>query len=136
MKAFYIESSIRVATYDIDFAGHVSNISYLRWLEDMRRTMFDQYASFKSFIERGTTPVLISTEIKYKKPIRLFDEPVGRMWISDLTKTSLIVDAEFCLNDIVTTTVRHAGVFIDLTTMKPIRLPRDFVDAVLATSRS
>lgn len=133
MKAFFIETDIRVATYDIDFAGHVSNISYLRWLEDMRRTMFDKYSSFAGFIERGMTPVLVSTEIKYKTPIKLFDEPKGYMWISELTKTRLVVDAEIHVQSNLSTTVRHTGVFIDLRTMKPVRIPRDFVDAVHAS---
>lgn len=130
MKAFYIESDIKVATYDIDFAGHVSNISYLRWLEDMRRSMFDQYSPFRDFIEKGVTPVLVSTEIKYKKPIRLFDEPKCRMWISELSRTTLTVEAEIALKGELMTVAKHVGVFVDLTTMKPVRLPREFVEAV------
>ncbi len=134
MKAFYIETDIRVATYDIDFAGHVSNISYLRWLEDMRRTMFDKYSPFSEFIARGMTPVLVSTEIKYKRPVRLFDEPRGFMCISDLTKTSLIVEAEIFVQNTLVTSARHVGVFVDIATMKPVRLPPSFVDAVYASA--
>lgn len=130
MKAFFIEQEIRVATYDIDFAGHVSNISYLRWLEDMRRTMFDQYCPFQEFLERGMTPVLVSTDIKYKKGIRLFDRPTCAMWISEITKTSLTVDAVITVDGEVRTEVRHVGVFVNYTTLKPVRLPREFVEAV------
>jgi len=35
-RAFEISTPIAIRTYDIDFAGIVSNIVYLRWLEDMR----------------------------------------------------------------------------------------------------
>jgi acyl-CoA thioester hydrolase len=136
MKACYIESDIKVATYDIDFAGHVSNISYLRWLEDMRRTLFDKHTPFHKFIERGVTPVLVSTNIKYRKAVRLFDEPRGFMWISALTRTSLVIDAEIYVGESLVTEVQHTGVFIDLNTMKPIRLPRDFADAVHASKLS
>ena len=31
-----VRHSFRVMTYDIDFAGVVSNITYTRWLEDLR----------------------------------------------------------------------------------------------------
>lgn len=136
MKAFLIEQDIRVATYDIDFAGHVSNISYLRWLEDMRRTMFDQYCPFEEFLKKGMTPVLVSTDIKYKKGIRLFDKPKCSMWISEITKTSLTVEAVIAVDDEVRTEVKHVGVFVNYQSLKPVRLPREFVDAVLTSAKS
>jgi len=30
-----VERAIEIKTYDIDFAGIVSNIVYVRWLEDL-----------------------------------------------------------------------------------------------------
>lgn len=136
MKAFYIEQEIRVATYDIDFAGHVSNISYLRWLEDMRRSMFDQYCPFHEFLEKGLTPVLVSTEIKYRKGVRLFDKPKCSMWISGITKTSLTVNACITVDGELRTEVEHVGVFVNLTTLRPVRLPKEFADAVHASASS
>lgn len=130
MKALHIEQNIKVCTYDIDFAGHVSNIVYLRWLEEMRLAMFDKYCPLQGFMERGMTPILTATEIKYKKSIRLFDKPKAFMWVSDVGKASFAVEAEFYLNGELTTTARHTGVFVDMQTMKPIRLPKDFLDCL------
>jgi len=42
-KILLIEKEIKVATYDIDFAGIVSNISYIRWLEDLRLAWLEKY---------------------------------------------------------------------------------------------
>jgi len=36
IRPFLIEVPLPVRTYDIDFAGIVSNIVYIRWLEDLR----------------------------------------------------------------------------------------------------
>lgn len=36
IRPFELEIVLSVQTYDIDFAGIVSNIVYVRWLEDMR----------------------------------------------------------------------------------------------------
>lgn len=38
----FIEVPLFVNTYDIDVAGHVNNIVYVRWLEDMRNELFSQ----------------------------------------------------------------------------------------------
>lgn len=38
-----VELALPVRTYDIDFAGVVSNIVYVRWLEDLRLAIVDAY---------------------------------------------------------------------------------------------
>ena len=130
MKALYIEHDITVSTHEIDFAGHVSNIVYLRWLEDMRLKMFDVYCPLQSFMEAGQTPVLLSSEIRYHKPIRLFEKPRGKMWVSELTMTSLTIEAEIYLGETLTTSAKHVGVFVDIAKMRPVRVPKLFLNAM------
>jgi acyl-CoA thioester hydrolase len=130
MKSLYLEHDIRVVTYDIDFAGHVSNTVYLYWLEDMRLKMFDLYCPLQGLLEIGLTPVLVSTEIRYIRPIRLFDKPKGKMWVSELGLSTLTIEAEIYLADTLTTTARHVGVFVNMNSMKPARLPKVFRDVV------
>jgi acyl-CoA thioester hydrolase len=38
-QPFEVEINLPVRTYDIDFAGVVSNTVYVRWLEDLRLEM-------------------------------------------------------------------------------------------------
>lgn len=137
MRALYIEHDIFVSTYDIDFAGHVSNTVYLCWLEDMRLKMFDKYCPLQNFLADGMTPILVSTEIHYKKAIRLFDKPLGTMWVSDRSMTTLTIQAEIYVEDVLCTTAKHVGVFVDMAKMKPIRMPKTFIHALeksIATS--
>lgn len=130
MKPLYIEHDIIVGTHEIDFAGHVSNIVYLRWLEDMRLKMFATYCPLQQFVAKGVTPVLVSTEIQYKRPIKLFERPKGKMWLADVGLTTLTIEAEIYLGDALTTTAKHVGVFVDMAKMKPVRIPKLFLDAV------
>jgi acyl-CoA thioester hydrolase len=37
-----VERALPIRTYDIDFAGIVSNIVYVRWLEDLRLAMMEE----------------------------------------------------------------------------------------------
>lgn len=124
----FVEHDIKIGTYDIDFAGHVSNISYLRWLEDMRLMLFDKYFPLKIFLDQGKTPVLASTEIKYKRPVKLFSQPHGVMWVSAMGKASMTIQAEFFVNGELTTSAKHVGVFVELSSGKPVRVPAICLD--------
>jgi acyl-CoA thioester hydrolase len=122
-RGLFVEHDIVVATYDTDFANHVSNIAYLRWFEDMRLKLFDKYFPLKQFIDQGKSPVIASHYIQYKRPIRLFDKPHAVMWVSHIGNASVTIDGEIKVDGQITTVVRHVGVFIDLATGKPIRVP-------------
>lgn len=87
-KPFEIALDLAIKTYDIDFAGIVSNIVYIRWLEDLRLKMLESHFPIKNLMSKGYCPTVNSTEIKYQKALRLGDRPVGKMWISQLGRLS------------------------------------------------
>ena len=66
-----------VHTYDIDFAGHLNNIVYVRWIEQLRTKLFNQYFNLQELLSNNLYPVVISTNITYKKALKLFDKPAG-----------------------------------------------------------
>ncbi|MBX9669427.1 MAG: acyl-CoA thioesterase [Candidatus Obscuribacterales bacterium] len=127
-RCFEVIKSIYVSTYDIDFAGHVSNIAYLRWMEDMRLMVFDENFPLQGFMDQGLLPVLARTSIDYRKAIRLFDKPTGHMWIEEIKAASVIFRGEVVVDDTVTTVSTHTGVFIGATTLKPVRVPKEIMD--------
>lgn len=127
-RCFEVTKPISIGTYDIDFAGHVSNIVYFRWLEDMRLKVFDEYFPLKDFMDQGLLPVIAAHTIEYKRAIRLFDKPVAHMWIQEVRAASVIFNGEIVVDDAVTTLATHTGVFINGTTMKPVRTPNVIVE--------
>ncbi len=122
-RAFEISAPIPIRTYDIDFAGIVSNIVYLRWLEDMRLMWLEKFMPLQPMIARNQGPVLVATHIEYKRPLRMFDPVVGHMWLAELGRARFSVAAEFRLNGEVTTSATQHGVFVDFTTMRPLPVP-------------
>ena len=123
MAAIDIEIIIPVRTYDIDSAAHVSNIVYIRWLEDLRYELFNKHFSLQTLMEGGTTLVLKSTNIEYKRSIRLFDEVRAKMRVERIAKASLTLAAELFVGSLLTTTASQTGVFVDLKNLKPRRVP-------------
>src|SRR5947207_15847341 len=76
------------ASYEIDYAGIVSNQVYLRWLEDMRTAFMARWLSLEGAFERGQVPVLTRTEIDYRSPLRLGERSIGRMWAGRLGRAT------------------------------------------------
>ncbi|MGL4611942.1 MAG: acyl-CoA thioesterase [Trueperaceae bacterium] len=123
MKPFLIEWHFPVRTYDIDFAQHVSNIVYIRWLEDLRLEMMNNYFPLAEVLSKGQAPVLRSTSIDYKQPIILSDKVRGLMWMSEMETTRMTLQAEFYKNDTLAATATQTGVFIDMQSKRPVKVP-------------
>lgn len=127
-RPFEVELALPVKTYDVDFAGVVSNIVYIRWLEDLRLQLLAEYLPLEQQLAQGYGPILGRTEIEYRRPIRLFDRPVGRMWLARLGRTSWGVQAEILLppGEEPAAVATQAGVFVDYETMRPVPVPAEF----------
>lgn len=112
-----------VQTYDIDFAGIVSNIVYIRWLEDLRLAMLDAHLPLKELIAEGITPVLLRTDVHYLRAIRLFEEPVGRMWLGEVGKVRWTLQAEFVVDGDMAAHANQVCAAVNLATLRPVRTP-------------
>ena len=125
MKQKPLEVSLEffVKTYDIDFASIVSNIVYIRWLEDLRLKMLESYLPLEQLMAEEYCPIINSTEIKYKKTLRMFDRPVGKMWVTELGRSRCTLQAEIYLNDKIVTSATQVVFFINLKTMRPMPIP-------------
>ena len=123
-----IQHEFRVMTYDIDFAGIVSNISYIRWLEDLRNLFAEQALSIGDALGRGIAPALMHTEIDYLAPVRFPDTVTGRMWLAEHGRSKWDLAAEFQSQGTgqVVARARQTGVFIALKTHRPVRLPEEY----------
>ncbi|MBW4488350.1 MAG: acyl-CoA thioesterase [Trichocoleus desertorum ATA4-8-CV12] len=122
-QPFEVEIPLPVKTYDIDFAGIVSNIVYIRWLEDLRLEMLARYFPLDEQLKQGIAPVIVQTKIDYKQPIRISDAPSGKMWLKTMESLRLSVKAEINVNGKVAAFGEQVGIFVNLQNNKPIRMP-------------
>ena len=123
-----IQHDFRVMTYDIDFAGIVSNISYIRWLEDLRNLFAEQTLSIGDALQRGIAPTLMHTEIDYLAPVRFPDVITGQMWLAEHGRSKWELAAQFksqAMNQLVAR-AKQVGAFVALDTLRPVRLPEEY----------
>src|SRR6516165_5915234 len=97
MSEFY-EQPLPIRTYDIDFAGIVSNIVFVRWLEDLRLGLMDLAYPLIQALADDIAPILLSTRIAYRRPVTIADTLVGRMRLAGLTRVRWQLVAEFLVN--------------------------------------
>jgi acyl-CoA thioester hydrolase len=118
-----IERALPVRTYDIDFAGVVSNIVYIRWLEDLRLAMLEEAYPIARALAEDTAPILLETRIAYERPVTIHDMLLGRMWVTGMAQVRWHVAAEFLVGNVVHARAEQTGIFIRLSTRRPIAVP-------------
>ncbi len=130
VRACQIEVPIRVNGYDVDFQGVVHNLVYVRWFEDLRYRLLDEYLPLDQQVAAGFAPMLTSTHVDYKRPVRMLDKVIGRLWVTEASRARWAVGIEIAVGAVVAATGLQTGVFIDLRSLRPVRVPDVFTAAV------
>jgi acyl-CoA thioester hydrolase len=118
-----IERDLPIRTYDIDFAGIVSNIVYIRWLEDLRLAMMEEAYPIARALAEDVAPILLETRIAYERPVTIHDLLKGRMWATEMGRVKWHLAAEFVVGAEVRARAAQVGLFIRLSTRRPIAPP-------------
>ena len=119
----FVELAFPPRTYDIDFAGIVNNAVYIRWLEDLRLALMAGIYPIDRALREDVAPILLSTKIAYEKPVTIEDPLIGRMWVPRMERVKWHVAAEFSVGDTVHARAEQIGLFIKLSTRRPIAPP-------------
>ena len=114
-----------IYTFHIDFAGHVSNIVYIQWMEIGRLKLLEAVGMNVATLTNKDNifPTLVATDIQYKKPLFLGDKVRIEVWLSKLKNVSAVMQFRFYnQSGELTTTGSQTGLFIDGTFHKPHRI--------------
>ena len=105
---------LEIKTYDIDVAGHVNNAVYVQWIEDLRIKFFNEHFNLPELIEKKLYPVVISTDIQYKKFLKLYDKLVGVMKIESQNHGIFTLQAEISVEGEIAASAMQKCVITDL----------------------
>ena len=123
MKKF--GTSFEIFTFHIDFSGHVSNIVYIQWMEITRLKLLEETGSSVQEMakSKGVIPVLVDTQISYKKALYFGDTVRVEAWFSELRPASAWVEYRFYNpNGELAATGRQKGVYLHRDSLRPYRL--------------
>jgi YbgC/YbaW family acyl-CoA thioester hydrolase len=125
----HLEHEVQVMFFDTDCAAVVHNIAYLRFIETARTLLVEQLGmALVEMAKTQTYPVVVRTEIDYRRPAALGDRLVIRGWLDRFERSRFWMAFE----------IRRLGeetVLVDCRQMlavvqngKPVRLTREWAE--------
>lgn len=125
----YVELPIKVKTYHVDFMQIVSNTVYVQYFEDLRTAILDEYFPLDDMMEQNNAPILAETNVKYKRPLTLKSNPLGKAWVEELEKGRWKVRFEIVEDDKIHCEGHQVGYYFNMDSNRPVRFPEDFLQS-------
>ena len=126
---FVYRQPAHVCIGDTDCAGVVHNIAYLRFIEVNRTLLAEQLGmALVGMADRGSFPVVVRTEIDYKRPARLGDRLVveGRLDSLDRMRFWVAFDVKRPADGALIAQSRQMLCVIEMPRARPVALPEDW----------
>jgi len=123
--------TLTVKREDIDFNGHVNNVTYLSWMIEAATKHGTSVGSgYDKCLEFGGTWVAKSHAIEYKKPSFENDELQMKTWIEDIGKIMSTRRYELTRpNDgALICEGKTEWVFVDSKKMRPMKIPEGVIE--------
>ncbi len=122
---------IRPQYYDFDPSSIVHNATYVRWLED-GRIAFQQASPWPTerLYAADMAAVLTRTEIRYKRPVRLSETVLLRVWVMSVGRSALSLALRFVHPEtgVEYASAEQSGCFVRRSTGRPVAMPAEFLE--------
>ncbi|WP_050023302.1 thioesterase family protein [Verrucomicrobium sp. BvORR034] len=124
-----IETREEVMFFDTDCGGVVHNIAYLRMIETARTRLAAKLGmALKEMAQTQVFPVVLRTEIDYRKPAVLADELVihGRLDSVERVRFWCAFEMRRVVDNTLLITCRQSLALVQMPQGRPLRLPDDW----------
>jgi acyl-CoA thioester hydrolase len=112
--------SFRVSADDIDAQGHVNNVAYVKWIQDV--AVAHWFSIVTEEIRAKYTWVVLRHEIDYKKQAFETEEITATTWVGEPTRISWERFTEITRGENLLVKARSVWCLIDRETLKPTRI--------------
>ncbi len=112
--------SFRVSTEDIDAQGHVNNVAYVRWIQEVAVAHWLSVTTDE--MRDKFTWVVLRHEIDYKKQAFENEEVTTTTWVGEPTRISWERFTEITHGESLLVKARSVWCLIDRETSKPTRI--------------
>jgi acyl-CoA thioester hydrolase len=123
MNEFSISRNIIIRGYDIDYGGVVSNIVYIRWLDDLRTELLSGIYSIEQMQKDGIAPVVNKTAAHYKRPLFFGDSAIAKITVNSMEKVRWTVETEIRRDAQLCFRAEQSGGFINLSKGALTKIP-------------
>ncbi|MGB8352734.1 MAG: thioesterase family protein [Chthoniobacteraceae bacterium] len=124
-----IHVEVQIMFFDTDCAAVVNNIAYLRFIETARTLLAEQIGmSLTEMAETQRYPVVVRTEIDYKRGATLGNKLVVKGWLEKVERSTFWVSFEITrpADGALIVTSRQRLALVQMPEGRPIRLPKEW----------
>lgn len=124
-----VQTELQVMFFDTDCGGVVHNIAYLRFVEIARTLLVEQLGlALIEMAESQKYPVVVRTEIDYRRAAKLGDRLVIEGWLDRLERVRFWCAFQILRpkDDALIAECRQMLALIEMPTGKLLRLPDDW----------
>src|SRR5215467_9349472 len=121
-----VRAEVQVMFFDTDCGGVVSNIAYLRFIEIARTHLAEELGlALAEMAEKQTYPVVVRTEIDYRRAAKLGDHLVIEGWLDHVERARFWCAFRITRpkDDSLIADCRQMLALIEMPTGKLLRLP-------------
>ena len=121
--------SFSVDSGEIDELGHVNNVAYLKWVQDIAVAHWNDAAT-REQLERFIW-VVVRHEIDYKKPAFAGEDITAETWVGEWTAVTCERFTEIKRGDDLLVKGRTVWCMIDKATTRPVRIASELRERFL-----
>lgn len=120
--------SFKVEAGDIDAQGHVNNVAYVRWIQDV--AVAHWFSVTDEAARERYAWVVLRHEIDYKKQSFAGEEVTVATWVGEPTRISWERFTEIRRGDDLLVKARSVWCLLDSRTLKPMRITPEMIDSL------
>jgi acyl-CoA thioester hydrolase len=117
--------SFRVSAADIDEQGHVNNVAYLRWIQDVAVAHWRNAATAE--MQAMFNWIVVRHEIDYRKQAFLNEEVTAATWVGEWTRVTCERFSEIRRAGDLLVTSRTLWCMLDRKMNRPARIPPELI---------
>ncbi len=124
-----IRTKVQVMFFDTDCGGVVSNIAYLRFVETARTLLAEELGlALAEMAQTQRYPVVVRTEIDYRRAAKLGDRLVIEGWLDELERAKFWCAFRIIRpkDNMLIVECRQSLALIEMPAAKLLRLPREW----------
>ena len=124
-----IQTEVQVMFFDTDAGAVVHNIAYLRFIEVARTLLAEQLGMrLATMADEKKFPVVVRTEIDYRRSAKLGDKLVVHGWLDQLERVRFWCGFEIKrpADDTLIATCRQMLALVEMPSAKLLRLPEEW----------
>jgi acyl-CoA thioester hydrolase len=118
--------SFAVSADEIDEQGHVNNVAYLRWIQDIAVAHWLDAATDEQ--KARYSWMVVRHEIDYKKQAFLNDEVTVSTWVGEWTTVKCERFTEIRRGEELLAKGRTVWCMVDRESLRPSRISRELID--------